>query len=516
MSTSFSIDTKNILELSMTKRNLQRSINKHSPNKSITTKNTFKTPKTIVNNKTHYCLTGDRFIPIKTDKENYQNFLLKTSRTNYNNNSNINLSTLKNSPMNQKENRYSSFMLDSLLIKSADEFNIERGRSMFSKGNSKQMLSFSKKEKTKSNPRPFLMQMKNYFNSSNFLLDNKPSARTIPTNPERILDAPNLQDDFYLNLLDWGSLNVLSVALGEEVYLWNGDTAETSLLMTSENNSVSSISWMNSGNCLAIGFDNGDIELWDTVKGLSIRSMRGHFKRVSSLAWNNYLLSSGSKDNTIMNHDVRSKNHIISTLTSHHQEVCALKYNNDGSYLASGSNDNMVYIWDVKRINNKLQSLIVENESDIAIKPSYTMSSHCAAVKALSWCPWQRSVLATGGGTKDKSIQFFNIDTNSVINSVNTGSQVCALLWNKREREVISSHGFNKNQICIWNYPKMTKVTELKGHMSRVLYLVMSPDETTIVSGAGDETLRFWKINDKINEISREEEEEMSYNLKIR
>ena len=44
----------------------------------------------------------------------------------------------------------------------------------------------------------------------------------------------------------------------------------------------------------------------------------------------------------------------------------------------------------------------------------------------------------------------------------------------------------------------------------------MSPDEATIVSGAGDETLRFWKINDKINEISREEEEELNCNLKLR
>lgn len=144
------------------------------------------------------------------------------------------------------------------------------------------------------------------------------------------------------------------------------------------------------------------------------------------------------------------------------------------------------------------------------------MSSHNAAVKALSWCPWQRSLLATGGGTKDKTIRFFNCETNSVVQTVNTGSQVCSLLWNKREREIISSHGFNKNQITIWNYPKMTKVTELKGHLSRVLYLVMSPDETTIVSGAGDETLRFWKINDKINEISREEEEELNCNLKLR
>ena len=30
------------------------------------------------------------------------------------------------------------------------------------------------------------------------------------------------------------------------------------------------------------------------------------------------------------------------------------------------------------------------------------------------------------------------------------------------------------------------------GHTSRVLFLAMSPDGETIVTGAGDETLRFW------------------------
>jgi len=37
---------------------------------------------------------------------------------------------------------------------------------------------------------------------------------------------------------------------------------------------------------------------------------------------------------------------------------------------------------------------------------------------------------------------------------------------------------------------------ELDGHMSRVLYMAISPDSSTIVSGAGDETLRFWKISE--------------------
>jgi len=40
----------------------------------------------------------------------------------------------------------------------------------------------------------------------------------------------------------------------------------------------------------------------------------------------------------------------------------------------------------------------------------------------------------------------------------------------------------------------MKKVATLKGHTFRVLYLALSPDGSTIVTGAGDETLRFWEI----------------------
>ena len=30
--------------------------------------------------------------------------------------------------------------------------------------------------------------------------------------------------------------------------------------------------------------------------------------------------------------------------------------------------------------------------------PRFRSSAHQAAVKALAWCPWQRNVLASGGG----------------------------------------------------------------------------------------------------------------------
>jgi hypothetical protein len=39
----------------------------------------------------------------------------------------------------------------------------------------------------------------------------------IPKSPDKILDAPDIVDDYYLNLLDWSPMNVLAVALGQSV-----------------------------------------------------------------------------------------------------------------------------------------------------------------------------------------------------------------------------------------------------------------------------------------------------------
>ena len=47
------------------------------------------------------------------------------------------------------------------------------------------------------------------------------SVRKIPKGPFKVLDAPNLEDDFYLNLVDWSSSNILAVGLGGSVYIWS-------------------------------------------------------------------------------------------------------------------------------------------------------------------------------------------------------------------------------------------------------------------------------------------------------
>lgn len=237
-----------------------------------------------------------------------------------------------------------------------------------------------------------------------------------------------------------------------------------------------------------------------------MRTLDGHNGRVGALAWNQHVLTSGSFDSTIINHDVRVQQHNISTFSRHEGEVCGLKWSPDGSTLASGGNDNLLNLWNLQNS-----------------QPLHTLTEHVSAVKALAWCPWQPNLLASGkplsspspfhlssvlifslgGGTVDRCIKFWNTQTGTMLNSIDTGSQVCSLLWSKHHKEIVSSHGFSKNQLCVWKYPSMVKVAELTGHESRVLHMALSPDGTTVLSASPDESLRFWKIFEQRSETAK-------------
>jgi len=264
---------------------------------------------------------------------------------------------------------------------------------------------------------------------------NKKAFRHVDTSPERILDAPDLLPDFYVNLLDWSSANVMAVALGPAVYLWNASTASIDLLCENDDvdNNVTSVSFMGDGSHVALGTSDNTVQLWDITRKTKVRSMNGHSARVSSLAWNNHILTSGGRDATIINHDVRIQQHMTATLQHHEAEVCGLKWSPDGSQLASGANDNKCCIWDVGRS-----------------QPRHVFTEANAAVKALAWCPFERNTLATGAGTADRHIRFYNTMTGSCLNQVDTGAQVSSLVWSPTgEKELLSAHGFSNNQLTL-------------------------------------------------------------------
>eukprot|EP00908_Phaeocystis_cordata_P004931 Transcript_15350.p6 GENE.Transcript_15350~~Transcript_15350.p6 ORF type:complete len:413 (-),score=134.86 Transcript_15350:1570-2808(-) len=309
--------------------------------------------------------------------------------------------------------------------------------------------------------------------------------RHIPQSAERILDAPEIRDDFYTNVLDWSpdighAEGVVAVALDSEVYLWDAsDGGIRKLLQTQGDAShVTSLAWAAHGPTIAIGTSTNLVQLWDVQTLTCVRVMEGHSERVSSLAWNGDILSSGGRDALILHHDVRAPgNGAAARRRAHTEEICGLKWSPSGTQLASGGTDNLLHIWDSR-----------------FEQPIFRLTAHRAAVRALAWCPWQRGLLASGGGTNDRTIRFWSSANGSCQRTVDAGAQVCALQWAKHDKELVSSLGYSYNEIVIWKYPSLVKVAELRGHTRRVLHMAASPDGTTIVTAAADETLRFWKV----------------------
>ena len=302
--------------------------------------------------------------------------------------------------------------------------------------------------------------------------------RRVQTAPERVLDAPGLLDDYYLNLLDWSSGNQVAIGLERNVYVWSADTGSVScLLETSPDTYVSSVKWSGDGAYVGVGLGTGEVQIWDVEEGTKLRSMFGHDSRVGVMGWSKHTLSTGARSGLVFNHDVRIAQHRVAELVSHTSEVCGMEWRSDGAQLATGGNDNLVNIWDARSLN----------------APKFTKTNHRAAVKALSWCPWQLNLLSTGGGSFDRHIHFWNTTTGARVNSIDTGSQVTSLRWSNHYRELVSSGGFPDNSLSIWSYPTLVRNIEIPAHETRVLHSCLSPDGQMLATAAADESLKFWK-----------------------
>ena len=321
--------------------------------------------------------------------------------------------------------------------------------------------------------------------------------RRIQSAPERVLDAPGLADDYYLNLLDWSSGNQVAIGLERNVYVWSADSGTVScLLETAADTYISSVKWSGDGAYVGVGLGSGEIQIWDVEEGTKLRSMFGHETRVGVMGWNKHALSTGARSGLVFNHDVRIADHKIAELVSHTSEVCGLEWRSDGAQLATGGNDNLVSIWDARSL----------------AAPKFAKKNHRAAVKALSWCPWQLNLLSTGGGSHDRHIHFWNTTTGARVNSIDTGSQVTSLKWSNHYRELVSSGGFPDNSLSIWSYPTLVRNVEIPAHESRVLHSCLSPDGQMLATAgksprsfsykrlmltihtAADESLKFWKV----------------------
>ena len=230
---------------------------------------------------------------------------------------------------------------------------------------------------------------------------------------------------------------------------------------------------------LALGNSQGKINLINLAKGSLIKTIYLHCLRVGSLKFHPHksnLLASGSKDCTVLIHDLRTKNK-KEIWFEHEGEICGLSWQSSGFCLASGGNDNVIQIWDIRK--NK--------------EPVLKITEHTAAIRALEFSPMNDDLLASGGGTGDSSIRISSLKNqgkNSVV--LKTQSQICSLLWDQKCNRLLTSHGFSKYQLCLWNLEREKLVKEYYGHSNRILDIVRIKESNHVLSFSSDNTAKIW------------------------
>ncbi|EXF74095.1 WD domain-containing protein [Colletotrichum fioriniae PJ7] len=148
------------------------------------------------------------------------------------------------------------------------------------------------------------------------------------------------------------------------------------------------------------------------------------------------------------------------------------------------------------------------------------METHCwrheAAIKAIAFCPWQKGLVATGGGLGDKCIHFFHTTSSTPLATIDVGAQVTSLIWSTTRREIAAtfgySHGYAQTEhpyrLIVFSWPSCRQVGAIAwAGGPRALYAIPYPGgpsdalkgsrtakEGTIVVASSDETLKFHEV----------------------
>lgn len=319
--------------------------------------------------------------------------------------------------------------------------------------------------------------------------------RKVKSKPDRILEAPNIINDYYTFGIDWGHHDTLAVALDSSIYTWNTRSNKTQLLVdypSVDGSYISCVAWKPRSSQIAVTSTCTEyVDLWDEPEETLVQKLRTNFQQIISMSWNNHLLSCGTIAGNILHYDVRLHTDQPSLVNRADDVVCGLKWSPNGTYLASGSN-NTVQIWDLRQLSGK--------------RPLLSNNCHSSAVKALAWCPWKPHLLATGGGICDQTVKLWSSMNGKEKGFIKTSSQVTSILWSEQYRELITSHGKQECSLQLREYPGLNLIAELKMHEERILSAVMSPDGTSVAAGSADETISIWNCfpRDKKQRVQRE------------
>eukprot|EP01080_Neovahlkampfia_damariscottae_P001674 gene1674-443_t len=197
---------------------------------------------------------------------------------------------------------------------------------------------------------------------------------------------------------------------------------------------------------IANGTDHTEIFLCDLYSGSSVQRLKGHKSAIKAVKWspvNEYLLASGSKDQSIRLWDIRTLKCLTQISNSHFGTITNLQFSKDGRYLYSSANDNKLKKWDLlKEVKDTLVTY-PNIENSYQISNQFTLSN-------------TDDILFHPNG---KNISLYDTDSGEELGKLtNHFSRVNACIYHPNNKNELYSGG-EDYQILKWEYKNLNQNT---------------------------------------------------------
>lgn len=364
------------------------------------------------------------------------------------------------------------------------------------------------------------------FTSSNYhliltCLVTTKRTRDIPALPFKVLDAPNLRNDYYCSLLAYSTtLRCLAVGLGKNVYLWTDRRVARepgvldSIKFPDHYGHVTTLAFSSASggkSILAIGCADGRLTLWNPkergprlkcdqpspISHISFRPCPAHraSDRDPNIMIDTEELLIGTECGRVLLYSLEWPNQhqcelfdwtrsmeLRTIIDSNDQQICGIAWSAQGEMVAIGGNDNLLFVYDFdKLLRNEgatTQDILGRARAARQETPGAALNQPVvlpgvekqrftlnAAVKAIAFAPWQPSLLAASGGSNDRCIHFLHTHSGATLATVNCHAQVTSLVWNQTRKEIAATLGFaqpdHPYRVVVFAWPSCRQVARI-------------------------------------------------------
>lgn len=303
--------------------------------------------------------------------------------------------------------------------------------------------------------------------------------------------------DFYPHPIDWSPDDIIAICNANQIHLFSVKSSiSPTFTISCQRNDSMSLKFSQDGSKINVGFANGKIRIYDMstlkmIDELTFFDTPNICESVTCIDINNQITMATFSNGKIGIFDERvTKDSPISVIDGHTDSAITVSINriNDNIFATTG-NENTVKIWDFRNFETteKFVSLL-------------TYKEHEAAIRGLAWSPKEADIIVTGGGIADRKVKKWNTTSGETIKTVNIGSQICNVFWNKEYQEILITCGPSANDISIWNDSTLKKIGDINDHHDRILYASMSPNNDKLVTVTPKDPIRIWNVfQQKIN-----------------